>query len=159
LSNHASGTAVDLNADRHPLGTSPSKTFNKDQIAEIHKILAETGHLVRWGGDYTGRQDPMHFEILDGVTEARCAARLKVLHSDVAKTGSTTMEEINMAVTESWLEGRLDADSSEILAVARHADAVAVNNQTRINNVKAELDAVKNAVAEVKALVQELLAK
>lgn len=61
VSNHASATAVDINATRHGLGREG--TFTPAQVTEIHKILAEVDGTVRWGGDYTGRKDEMHFEI------------------------------------------------------------------------------------------------
>lgn len=61
LSNHASGTAVDFNAPDHWLGAVG--TFSKTQEAEIRKILKEVDGVVRWGGDYPGRKDEMHFEI------------------------------------------------------------------------------------------------
>lgn len=60
-SNHASATAIDLNAPEHPLGAR--NTFSAAQVREIRKILAEVGGLVRWGGDYFSRGDEMHFEI------------------------------------------------------------------------------------------------
>ncbi|WP_370942594.1 peptidoglycan-binding protein [Amycolatopsis sp. cg5] len=60
-SNHASATAVDANATRHPLAARG--TFSGAQVAEIHRILSEVDNVVRWGGDYTGRKDEMHFEI------------------------------------------------------------------------------------------------
>lgn len=63
LSNHASGTAIDLNAPAHPLGTSPGANFSRGQIARIREILRACDGTVRWGGDYSGRKDPMHFEI------------------------------------------------------------------------------------------------
>lgn len=63
LSNHASGTAVDFNAPRHPLGVSPTRTMTKAQIRECHEIASETGGVVRWGGAYAGRKDTMHWEI------------------------------------------------------------------------------------------------
>lgn len=63
VSNHASGTAIDLNAPEHPLGTAPSRSLSPAQIATIHRILAEADGVIRWGGDYTGRQDPMHGEL------------------------------------------------------------------------------------------------
>lgn len=63
LSNHASGTAIDLNAPYHPLGTDPGAHFSQKQIDTIHDILAELDNVVRWGGDYQGRKDPMHFEL------------------------------------------------------------------------------------------------
>jgi hypothetical protein len=61
LSNHASGTAIDLNSDVHPQGERG--TFNNAQVASIRQILAICGSVVRWGGDYTGTADEMHFEI------------------------------------------------------------------------------------------------
>ena len=63
-SNHASGTAVDVNATRHPLGVLG--TFTRKQVAVIHEILASVVNVVRWGGDYQGRKDEMHFEINAG---------------------------------------------------------------------------------------------
>jgi hypothetical protein len=61
VSNHASATAVDINATRHPLGAAG--TFSPAQVQEIHNILNEVDGTVRWGGDYSGRKDEMHFEI------------------------------------------------------------------------------------------------
>lgn len=63
LSRHSGGIAVDYNATRHPNGVPTYKTFTAEQIREVHQILAEVDHAVRWGGDYTGTPDAMHFEI------------------------------------------------------------------------------------------------
>ncbi len=62
LSNHASGTAGDVNAPRHPLGAI--HTFSDGQVRQIRQILDEVDGVVRWGGDYLGRKDEMHFEIV-----------------------------------------------------------------------------------------------
>jgi hypothetical protein len=78
-SNHASGTAIDLDATKHPLGTDPHQNFTQAQIDQIHRILAVAGGVVRWGGDYVGRKDPMHFEINDGQTIATCARALAAM--------------------------------------------------------------------------------
>lgn len=61
LSNHASGTAVDLRWRDHPLGVR--NTFTDKQEREIRKILSYMDGVVRWGGNYQGRKDEMHFEI------------------------------------------------------------------------------------------------
>jgi hypothetical protein len=66
-SNHASGTAMDLNATRHPLGTTAAHSFTQAQINKIHKRLKRYSGVIRWGGDYVHRKDPMHFEINKGV--------------------------------------------------------------------------------------------
>jgi D-alanyl-D-alanine carboxypeptidase/Putative peptidoglycan binding domain len=74
LSNHASGTAIDLNAPKHPLATDPRTNFSPAQIAAVRRIMADTGGVLRWGGDYTGRKDGMHVEINDRLSEAQVAA-------------------------------------------------------------------------------------
>lgn len=79
LSNHASGTAIDLNATRHPLGTNPGANYSPAQIAAIHKIVGLTDGVVRWGGDYIGRKDGMHLEINDGQDLASCGRALTVV--------------------------------------------------------------------------------
>lgn len=61
ISNHASGTAIDYNAPAHPMGKR--NTYSESRRARIRKILSDLDGVVRWGGDYTGRPDDMHFEI------------------------------------------------------------------------------------------------
>ncbi len=73
LSCHSSGTAIDFNAARHPNGKSG--TFTATQVREIRKILAEVNNTVRWGGDFSGTKDEMHFEILGSSTAVAAAAR------------------------------------------------------------------------------------
>lgn len=78
LSNHSSATAFDYNATRHPNGVPTRNTWGAVQIAEIHRILAEVDHVVRWGGDYTKTPDSMHFEVnADRAAVAKVAARLR----------------------------------------------------------------------------------
>lgn len=61
LSNHASGTAIDLNATKHPLGKAG--TFTKEQVKIINQLCSKYG--IRWGGGYIHRPDEMHFEITE----------------------------------------------------------------------------------------------
>lgn len=72
LSNHASGSAVDLNAPRHPLGRRG--TFSPAQVVAIRLILNHCEGVVRWGGDYTSRPDEMHLEINAGSAAVRRVA-------------------------------------------------------------------------------------
>lgn len=60
LSNHASGTAIDINATKHPLGKRG--TFSKSQEKTIRELCKYYG--LRWGGDYEVRADEMHFEVI-----------------------------------------------------------------------------------------------
>lgn len=74
LSNHASGTAIDLNAPAHPLGSSG--TFTADQVARLRAILDEVAPVLAWGGDFD-RPDEMHIEIVGTPDEvAEVAARI-----------------------------------------------------------------------------------
>ena len=74
-SNHASGTAIDLNAPKHQLGRSG--TFTPAQVKALRKILKDFDGVIRWGGDYRGRKDEMHIEI--NASPARVAAVVKKL--------------------------------------------------------------------------------
>jgi len=68
-SNHASATAIDLNATRHPNGKGG--TFTKAQYAEIDRILAEVDNRVAHLRGY----DEMHFEIRGTKAQVEAAAR------------------------------------------------------------------------------------
>ena len=59
LSNHSSGTAIDLNSTKHPLGKAG--TFPLEKVAMIQALAKK--YSLTWGGDYRGRKDEMHFEI------------------------------------------------------------------------------------------------
>jgi hypothetical protein len=59
LSNHSSGTAIDLNATKHPLGKAG--TFPLEKVAMIQALAKK--YSLTWGGDYRGRKDEMHFEV------------------------------------------------------------------------------------------------
>lgn len=62
-SNHASGTAWDINAPEHPMGSAVSHSFSTAEIAACRAIERASGGVLRWGGSYTGRPDGMHWEI------------------------------------------------------------------------------------------------
>lgn len=53
-SNHAYGAAIDINAEENG--------FNVAGNIPLPMIAAFKSEGARWGGDYSGRKDPMHFE-------------------------------------------------------------------------------------------------
>lgn len=64
ISNHSSGTAIDYNAPAHPMGVR--NTYSKSDRDKINALLkGKYEGVIRWGGNYTGRPDDMHFEIDD----------------------------------------------------------------------------------------------
>ena len=76
LSNHSSGTAIDLNATKHALGKVG--TYEASKVPMIRALAKQYG-LV-WGGDYRNRKDEMHFEI--GINEAKVVALIKKLEGE-----------------------------------------------------------------------------
>lgn len=72
LSNHASGTALDLNAPAHWLGASG--TFSASQVRAIDGILRDCDGVLRHGKDYRGRKDEMHVEINKGTSAVKSLA-------------------------------------------------------------------------------------
>lgn len=61
LSNHASGTAIDLNAPMHPIGSSG--TFSDEQTDRLRALLDELAPVLVWGSDFD-RPDEMHFDVV-----------------------------------------------------------------------------------------------
>lgn len=73
LSNHASGTAIDINATKHPLGKA--NTFTGPQEVLLQALVKKYG--LRWGGNYKTRKDDMHFEVIE--TPAQVKIRINKL--------------------------------------------------------------------------------
>lgn len=71
LSCHSSGTAIDLNATQHPLGKIG--TFDAAKVPMIQALAKKYG--LRWGGDYRGRKDEMHFEVMISQEKAIALAK------------------------------------------------------------------------------------
>jgi hypothetical protein len=59
-SNHSSGTAIDINAVKHPWGKIG--TFEPGKVPMIQALAKKYG--LRWGGDYHGKKDEMHYEVI-----------------------------------------------------------------------------------------------
>ena len=77
LSNHASGTAIDLNASRHPLKTI--NTFEPAKVPMLKALCKKYG--LTWGGEWT-RLDPMHYEV--SINATKVAALITKLGLDNA---------------------------------------------------------------------------
>jgi hypothetical protein len=88
LSNHASGTAIDLNATQHPLGAE--NTFTEEQSRTIRRLCRKYG--LRWGGDYRNRKDEMHFEIALNVTQVRNLIRTLGLEDGDKETSESNQD-------------------------------------------------------------------
>lgn len=61
LSNHAFGSAFDINAAWNGLGKTPAAADKEGTVIPLVKIANEHGFF--WGGHYNSRKDGMHFEL------------------------------------------------------------------------------------------------
>ena len=76
LSNHSSGTAIDLNASKHPLGAE--NTFTPEKTFAVIALAAKYG--LKSGITYKLRKDPMHFEVC--LTPKQAKERITALGLD-----------------------------------------------------------------------------
>ena len=76
LSNHSSGTAIDLNASAHPLGQLG--TFEAGKVPMLRALAHK--YKLTWGGDYKSRKDEMHFEI--SIDAVKVAALIKKIQGE-----------------------------------------------------------------------------
>jgi hypothetical protein len=67
LSNHAFGTAFDINYKWNRLGIIPSTVGQEGSVRELVPLANEMGFF--WGGHYKQRKDGMHFEIAKIISE------------------------------------------------------------------------------------------
>jgi hypothetical protein len=78
LSNHASGTAIDLNATKHPLGKLRRRPSRPGRSQADPRGAREVPRAASGGaGTTTAARTSMHFEIM--ASEQRCAAMLAKL--------------------------------------------------------------------------------
>lgn len=61
LSNHAFGTAFDINLNWNKLGSQPALLGEKGSVREL--VLIANDHGFYWGGHFDKRPDGMHFEV------------------------------------------------------------------------------------------------
>lgn len=125
-SNHASATALDLNAPAHPLGKRG--TFTQDQVIAIHGILADLDGVIRWGGDYQGRPDEMHFEInaqpsavarvAEKIRSATPAARRRAWLADRRATGKRRPRPLTIRVANAMSVSAPPAKATRIYETA-----------------------------------------
>ena len=76
LSNHAFGTAFDINAGDNPLGAQPALAGRKGCVFELVPTANQFGFY--WGGHFS-RRDGMHFEVAKRLSQAEVEKLLERL--------------------------------------------------------------------------------
>lgn len=145
ISNHASGTAWDINATQHPMGPPTSSTMSPREIDACHAIERASEGTLRWGGDFS-RPDPMHWEIDCTPAQAAVFARKIRGEDDLV----TTQAEFNTLMSTWWL-GRMSANAADnpersALRVAAWQQEVGRTDVTTHNTLFGEMRAQLAAV-------------
>ncbi|MDI1478912.1 M15 family metallopeptidase [Polyangium sp. y55x31] len=95
LSQHAFGSAFDINAAQNGYGAEPARVGKPGSVRELVQIANELGFF--WGGHFSGRLDGMHFEIArlvevgDPVSVTVPSVRALEVPAGVDKTGSESL--------------------------------------------------------------------
>lgn len=148
-SEHAAGTAVDLNAPAHYMGLRG--TFTKEQEAAIRRILTDLGNVVVWGGVWTKRPDEMHFELKnDGPLVRKIAAAIRAgksaTHPEPPKESTNPIGVRDTASVVEWLHSRgRDSSFSARAKLAAHYGitgyrGTAEQNLTLLSHLRADED-------------------
>lgn len=129
-SNHASGTAEDLDWRKHVQGKK--NTFTAAQQKKIRAQLKFYDGVIRWGADYSGSPDDMHFEI-DKAPDAVAKVAKKCLADDAAAKPATPAKppakphvtvdgKLGPATIKLWqkimktpVDGKIDKKDSELI--------------------------------------------
>jgi len=74
MSNHCSGTALDINAQAHPLGGRDTHT-QRQEWDILRRLKGKYCGGITWGGTWEHRPDPMHFEVTHDYPFTRALAR------------------------------------------------------------------------------------
>lgn len=151
-SNHSWGLAVDVNATENPMGGSRHGQFPADFGTRI-------AHLgIKWGGDYTSRTDPMHFEFVGTPDDAaKIAARIKTRatpatppEDDMPLTGDD-IARIKKAVADDVVK-RLGADATHPYtgaAIRKTVDALVAQGKATFADYSARLARIEEKVDRI----------
>lgn len=131
-SNHGSGTAEDLNWTKHPQGKRHAG-FSDAQRSAIHAQLKTYGGVIRWGDDYSGTPDAMHYEINAGPAAVKVQAD-KIRARNAAPKPKPPVSK----------------PSAPASGLAQHANGSRENSETK-NNVGTDVATLQRFIGSAKA--------
>ena len=179
LSNHASATALDINATRHPRGVRGTFTARQAQeMREIKNSITDAAGVpvLRLGMDYQGTVDDMHVEInasaarvkeaANKIRKAKLAMALTKIDVDAfldhqdelsesaAKVfGEKKGHKQSIRYMLTWGGARGAQTSQQLKDLGTDINALT----TKLNDVAAAIATTKTEIAAVRALVAEAL--
>lgn len=147
-SNHASATALDLNATSYPRGTTHMVAA---KVAAVHKYIVEFfGGIIRWGGDYMSAvKDQMHFEInANHPAVVAEAARIRASREDETTAGIEWTTKVPLTAKDASIMGKKD-DGTPYQAGDEVSFGDMVRYPIELRRVETKVDALVHAVTEL----------
>lgn len=146
VSNHASATAIDLNALQHVRGDR--NTFNVVKLAALRKILHDLP-VIRWGGDYIhAPKDEMHYEINASRADVHALAdklreRDDVQASDVTAIAAAVMNALKTerVIPNPSTTGALAGLDFTVLGILQNIETTQDRQQAQLDEIQAALKA------------------
>lgn len=120
-SNHAYGAAIDINAEQngfHVVGNIP-----------LVMIAAFKSEGARWGGDYKGRKDPMHFEFCESGEPKRSFEEWLVALGVKEKPTTTKVKTVSVSVAAEMPLMDFASEMPKPVVTPKPASAVLVADQ------------------------------
>lgn len=119
ISNHASGTAIDINALDHVRGVR--HTFDAGQVQALDRLLRDFP-VIRWGGAFGTVVDEMHFELCVSLADLARWATSSTLAEQILGGGITyhPHQEVDVPLTPADLDAVADRVWNRMLVKVRH---------------------------------------
>ena len=128
---HAYGIAADLNWTRNPYGPRLITDMPKAMIADIKSIRANNGARVfRWGGDYRGNKDAMHFEVICAPADLATGIRGGSHHA----TAGTPMGNVLQLVADCSTHTLRKGDKGQCVKVLQQILATKFNHPMAVDS-------------------------
>lgn len=127
-SNHFAGLAFDINAGWNGLGVNPPPVGRRGSVRLLAPIFNKFG--FRWGGDYTGRKDGMHFEIVRWLDMSLPESEV----GDEVPTASVLLNGIHLVVPAILRSEVIENKSQTVLYVGVRAWAKAMPGSALVSS-------------------------
>ena len=156
-SNHSWGGAGDFNAPANPYSRNGVTDFPVDETRRIARDLG-----FRWGWDYTGKKDAMHFEYLGSRRDA-AALTARLLAPPPAPAAPTDPEGFLMALNPAQQQELYNLlttlDDDRAIAGQRHDQLLEHLAADRVTatNTEAELAAQGQTLRAIEGLLTRLV--
>lgn len=139
-SNHSWGLAADFNAAANPMGRRLVTDMPPGTSAKAKSLG------MRWGGDYTGRKDAMHFEVIVGPAEVRR------LVAGLSRPAPVQEDDEMTPSDREWLTKLVD-DRVRILLRAEDANNKPTGHDS-LKAIRADLHSLGADIAALTALIK-----